>query len=172
MDLNAFTRTLDSFLVTSIGGPDNYQIDMVGETAGRLLEMSVISGDPSNAIQITAPGLTFVGIGLEPAWSYAFFVLHNGQYWKCFNPHQAATANEPGLGFDYSDFWRLVAEENGTHDGAAGDAILTDTTQAWIVDDFVGRTIQNTTDGSTAVVASNTATTITAHLTGTLDRWH
>ena len=54
----------------------------------------------------------------------------------------------------------------GAHDGSANAAILTDTSQAWPVNYFIGDTITNTTDGSTATITANTATTITGTLSG------
>jgi hypothetical protein len=57
----------------------------------------------------------------------------------------------------------------GTHDGAGNAAVLTDSGAAWAVDGFVGRTLINVTDGSSAVITSNTATTVTGTLVGGTD---
>lgn len=56
-----------------------------------------------------------------------------------------------------------------THDGANNVAVLTDSTQAWVTDEFIGFTLNNTTDGSTTTVTANTATTITGVLSGGTD---
>jgi len=48
-------------------------------------------------------------------------------------------------------------------------AILTDLTETWVVNEWLGETIQNTTDGSVGIVLSNTATTVTATLLGGTD---
>jgi hypothetical protein len=58
---------------------------------------------------------------------------------------------------------------SGTHDGSGNAAILTDSGKSWIVDQFVGLTISNTTDGSSATITANTATTITGTLSGGTD---
>lgn len=66
------------------------------------------------------------------------------------------------------DFWNynVVA---GTHDGAADAAVLTDSGETWTVDEWVGYTIKNITDGSQALITANTATTITGVLYGGTD---
>ena len=53
----------------------------------------------------------------------------------------------------------------GEHDGAAG-ATLIDSTAAFDVDKYVGYTVVNKTDGSYGVITANTATTVTAVLSG------
>lgn len=57
-------------------------------------------------------------------------------------------------------------EFNGSHTGAANQAVLTDTKQAWIADGLIGMYIVNETDGSQAEIEDNTETTITATLAG------
>ena len=75
-----------------------------------------------------------------------------------------------GLDVDFElDCPNMVSQANGTHDGAGNASVLTDTTKSFTVNEFVGQTIQNTTDGSTALILSNTATTITATLAGGTD---
>jgi hypothetical protein len=54
----------------------------------------------------------------------------------------------------------------GTHTGSSNAATLTDSTKAWTTNQWANFRIRNLTDGSSAVIASNTATTITATLTG------
>lgn len=58
---------------------------------------------------------------------------------------------------------------SGAHDGAANAAILTDSGEAWVVSQLVGKTINNTTDGSSGVITANNATTVTATLAGGTD---
>lgn len=70
----------------------------------------------------------------------------------------------------------LSAEENndpiGKHDGLANASVLTDTTKSFTVNEFVGQSIFNVTDGSSGTITANTATTITATLVGgTDDDW-
>ena len=57
----------------------------------------------------------------------------------------------------------------GNHDGANGAAILTDSGESWTINQLIGKTINNTTDGSSGTVTANTATTITAILSGGTD---
>ena len=86
---------------------------------------------------------------------------------------------EPPTGWDFSVYsGGVIPEESilfygeGSHDGADDVAVLTDTTQAWVVDEWVDFRVVNVTDGSTGVITANTATTITATLTGgTEDDW-
>lgn len=58
---------------------------------------------------------------------------------------------------------------SGTHDGADNAAVLTDTKQDWVVNELVGKTLNNVTDGSTTTVTANTATTVTGVLAGGTD---
>jgi len=63
-------------------------------------------------------------------------------------------------------------QDNGTHDGANDASILSDSGQAWTIDEWVGYGIYNSTDGSFGEIISNTATTITATLIqGTDNDW-
>lgn len=67
-----------------------------------------------------------------------------------------------------------IAESQLTnyHDGADDAAVLTDSIQSWEVDQWVGYKIINNTDGSEGIITANTATTITATLSGgTGDDW-
>ena len=69
------------------------------------------------------------------------------------------------------DFWNYGFEA-GSHTGAADQAVLTDSTLALTINEFVGYTIKNITDGSQALITANTATTITGILQGgTDDDW-
>jgi hypothetical protein len=54
----------------------------------------------------------------------------------------------------------------GTHTGTNDSATLIDSGATWEVNEFSDTTIANSTDGSTASVTSNTATTLTATLSG------
>ena len=64
------------------------------------------------------------------------------------------------------------AVSTGTHDGSSNVAILADSGESWTVNEHVGRTLINVTDGSSAIVTANDATTITGALTGgTDDDW-
>jgi len=56
--------------------------------------------------------------------------------------------------------------DSGTHDGSESASALTDTTKNWTTDEFVGKKIVNITDGSSGSITANTATTVTATLSG------
>ncbi len=60
----------------------------------------------------------------------------------------------------------LAADYVGTHTGAADAATLTDGAANWRVDELVGLTISNDSDGSTGTITANTANTVTATLSG------
>lgn len=65
-----------------------------------------------------------------------------------------------------------TTEETGTHDGSNNAAIMTDSTATFTVNEFIGFTIKNTTDGSEGFITANTTTTVTATLAGgTDDDW-
>jgi len=48
----------------------------------------------------------------------------------------------------------------GTHDGNAGALELSDSTQAWVANQWLGETLYNVTDGSSCVIVANTGTTM------------
>lgn len=58
------------------------------------------------------------------------------------------------------DYWN-AGWQAGSHSGATNATVLTDTTQSWTTDEWVGYWIKNVTDGSVGEIVSNTATTIT-----------
>jgi hypothetical protein len=49
----------------------------------------------------------------------------------------------------------------GTHDGNAGALELSDSTQSWITDQWVGEELSNVPDGSSCTIVASTATTMT-----------
>lgn len=64
---------------------------------------------------------------------------------------------------------RAKLSSSGTHDGSANAATLTDSGESWQTNQFIGGIIINQTDGSSGVITANTATTITATLSGGTD---
>lgn len=66
------------------------------------------------------------------------------------------------------DYWN-AGWQTGDHDGGADAAVLTDSTQTFTVDQWIGYWIKNITDGSVALITENTATTITGVLYGGTD---
>jgi hypothetical protein len=64
------------------------------------------------------------------------------------------------------------SQESGTHTGGNNDPTLTDSSQSWRTDELVGKIVYNTTDGSWAVVLTNTATQVFGNLQdGTGNDW-
>jgi hypothetical protein len=61
----------------------------------------------------------------------------------------------------------LAAE--GTHDGNDNAAVLTDSSESWTSDAFIGMYVYNETDKSTGLITDNDGTTITATLSGGTD---
>jgi hypothetical protein len=58
---------------------------------------------------------------------------------------------------------------SGRQDGGNNESVLTDSTQTWTVDALIGMQVFNQTDGSSAIITDNTATTVTATLAGGTD---
>jgi hypothetical protein len=61
----------------------------------------------------------------------------------------------------------------GTHTAVADPVIMTDATAHFVVDELIGLTIVNVTDGSSGVITDNDETTVTvaALVGGTLNQW-
>jgi hypothetical protein len=47
----------------------------------------------------------------EPAWSYPFWTLHNGTYYRCTAVHVVAPDNEPGVGVNWTLYWEELTIE-------------------------------------------------------------
>jgi len=63
--------------------------------------------------------------------------------------------------------WKLIIDRaENCHTGADNASVLTDRTKAWTTNAYIGYTINNTTDNSSGTITANTATTITATLSG------
>lgn len=73
--------------------------------------------------------------------------------------------------FDTDDGPIMVSNNmnGGTHTGSNNASVLTDSTKSWTVDELVGLTVYNVTDGSSGAITANTANTITATLSGGID---
>jgi len=70
------------------------------------------------------------------------------------------------------DYWNY-GWQGGTHTGGSSATVMTDSTQAFTTDEWIGYWIKNTTDGCVGKIVSNTATTITVDdlYGGTGDTW-
>lgn len=58
------------------------------------------------------------------------------------------------------DYWNY-GWQGGTHTGGSSATVMTDSTQSFTTDQWIGYWIKNTTDGCVGKIVSNTATTIT-----------
>ncbi len=68
------------------------------------------------------------------------------------------------------DFWNY--DVGGSDDASSGAAFMTDGTATFVIDEFIGYVIVNVTDGSKALITSNTGTTVLGTLYGgTGDNW-
>lgn len=75
-------------------------------------------------------------------------------------------------GFDEFPVIRLVDAYTGEHTGSDGASALTDANQSFKTNELVGYKLFNKTDGSSGTVTANTATVVTATLSGgTGDDW-
>lgn len=66
-------------------------------------------------------------------------------------------------------FLKARPDARGTHTGADNASVLTDSSKSFTTNEFVGNTIRNVTDGSSATITANTATTVTGTLSGGTD---
>lgn len=68
------------------------------------------------------------------------------------------------------DWWnKSTPTATPTHDGSNGASVLSDSGEAFTVDEYIGYTVYNTTDGSQALITDNDGTTITGSLYGGTD---
>jgi hypothetical protein len=77
-------------------------------------------------------------------------------------------ANSGGSAILSGNFGAQI-RESGSHDGAGNASTLSDSTANFIADELVGFFVRNTTDGSQGAITANTATTVTATLSGGTD---
>ena len=76
----------------------------------------------------------------------------------------------PITGASVEDFWSMPY--GGADTGVGNASVLTDSGQSWTTDELVGYTVRNITDGSEGLITANTATVVTATLSGgTDDDW-
>ena len=89
---------------TNIAGNNVFQIEITNNAvAGRNMEFFPrVSG---LSVDVTGTGVTEATLGAEPAWSYPFRVLHNGNYYRAIQAHLSSATNEPGTGASWQDFW-------------------------------------------------------------------
>ena len=104
--------TSATVLVVDEPGADVFSIAISGTTAGRVMRLELIGTlGTGQVVDINIGSEVEINVGLEPAWSDAFVLLHSGVYYECVVAHQAEADNEPGVGVDFLDVWELY--DNG-----------------------------------------------------------
>ena len=104
------------------------------------------------------------------------------QRWKCYGcgyrtTNPCGVTKEPKFKTELPESERYVVTSaqnaTGIHTAIASATIMTDANAHLIVNELVGLTIENVTDGSSGVITANTETTITvaALAGGTLNQW-
>ncbi len=126
------------FVVADEAGADAFSMGVTGVTAGRALIMTIATASPGKVVDITIGGQQEVNVGLEPAWSDSFVVLHSSVYYECIVGHQAEADNEPGVGVDFLDVWELY--DNGVDTPGTVSPTWFDyqweTGNPWLIDTF------------------------------------
>ena len=89
--------------------------------------------------------------------------------WRFESPYHPAILLNQRQPSSYGSFTQEAHGPAGSHTGANNASVLTDSTLSLTVNELAGDIIENTTDGSSASIISNTATTITATLSGGTD---
>jgi hypothetical protein len=62
--------------------------------------------------------------------------------------------------------WTGLSSATGTHTGSNNASVLTDSGASFTTNELIGKVVENTTDGSSGTITANTATTVTATLSG------
>jgi len=148
----ATTRNCSNIYLENISADDNRRGGL-SITAGKDI---VVNGAVLRNSAGTAPEF---GLDIEPNSSYD---LLEG---IVLNDIHTKSNTGAGLIIDIHNFPEAI----GTHDGGASAATLSDSGESWATNEFVGRVIVNLDDGSSGPITANTATTITAVLTGGTD---
>lgn len=127
--------------------------------------------DTSGLVEVAIPVTTEGDVRTKPYQKPDDLLIYYG-YPNSFNYNVNAWDNEK-VAQDMAKYSMIVLGNgladkyaSGSHTGADDQAILTDSTKAWTVDEHVGKAVRNLTDGSKGTITANTATTITAVLAG------
>lgn len=124
----------------------------------------------NSVIGLIVEGGTFKNtVGTNPEAGIDIEPNNNLEELKDILVKAARTEDNTGVGVTVG-IRNLIGAE--THDGSNNASVLTDSTAEWEVNEFIGRVIINKTDGSRGKITANTATTVTATLSGgTGDDW-
>ena len=160
-----------------------FKIVSAGQTVSTTV--AIDSGAGTNSIRVFGVGTAraFTVNVTFPSYPNATVTLQQSADDATWSDVESYTADQSKSYNDAQDnailYYRLYIKsgdnplaDTGAHDGAGNAAVLTDSTKSWTIDEHVGRTISNTTDGSSATITANTATTVTGVLSGgTDDDW-
>lgn len=159
----AITRDIEAWLHSDAGSViaanDSYTFDIdipVGRMAGGFASIHVT---PQERLDPATNDLTWSVVRVST--TKARIVIAN--------PTVGALTLDPLTWLLRMEQFTVTNGETGRHDGAANAPVLTNTNAAWTIDEHIGKTLTNVTDGSSTVVTSNTATTITGVLSGGTD---
>lgn len=164
-DLSFDTASDPNYLVTVINadGSGSNLIEVVdygnGMNPAALQGTAVVAEDFSATQEHADGSSTTVPDPYDGSWVGWKYVTANGVFENTF-----------AASFKFND--GVEAASGADDSGGSGAAILTDSTASWTVNAFVGYTVFNDTDGSSAVITANSATTVTGTLVGgTNDDW-
>jgi len=139
-----------------IGGVAILSDSTAAFTTGELIGQLVFNDTDGSSGTVTANTPTTVTAtlsgGTNNYWSVADAYHITVPNWEWIN---RAPANKP-----------QTALTQGSHNGPANNAVLIDTGQSWIVNQWVNEVVYNDTDGSLGVITANSATSVTATLLG------
>lgn len=143
--------TIPGFLNRAIliGGSTNYQA--IGNTAKNL---GTLSAGSANSVAFFDVGGATNGVivGNVGENIHSFIDIETG---VAGTKHKISVTGNSATGLG------STLRRTGTHNGSNNVTVLTDTTKSYTVDSLIGYRLWNQTDGSTATVVSNTATTVT-----------
>lgn len=108
-----------AFVVTPVADVAGaYDVAVSGSDAGYQVGVYLagyyFGGDGSGYLPAQMPPLsqkTDSDAGVERAWSYPMWVLHNGIYYQCVRVHRSDAASEPGVGVDWTLYWTEIGIE-------------------------------------------------------------
>lgn len=144
---------------------DNSVFEVNGDATHPQIQLKEGQVNSINEVYIEHPTDAAVGIQLPNGYFQNAYI--NGF-------RRAAIDLGTGVSFAVIDNVKFASgfDFTGTHTGASNASVLTDSSATFEIDELAGLSISNDTDGSTGSITSNTATTVTATLSGgTDDDW-
>lgn len=137
-------------------------------------------GEGTEISDVWSVGWTSGGVQVSSNASVLGFIIRDCSF-NSANPNLGADAVGIylGSGGDQTTIERVTFNNNvdrqikvrasGSHDGISNTSSLVDSSASWTVDQWVGFTVRNVTDGSYGIVTANTANSLSAVLSGGTD---